>query len=65
MLYEYVTVAMLIDSALKGRLPQPVQKVKQTALVYAGDKQRPVSKTDPNRAIRPLSLGMALWCIAE
>ena len=35
--YEYV--AMLVDSALNGRLPQPVQKVWQMALVYAGDKQ--------------------------
>ena len=61
--YEYV--AMLVDSALNGRLPQPVQKVWRTALVYAGDKQRPVSKTDPRKAIRPLSVGMALRRIAE
>ncbi len=42
-----------------------MQKVWRTALVYAGDKQRPVSKTDHRKAIGPLSVGMALWCIAE
>ena len=56
--YEYV--AMLVDSALIGRLPQLVQKVWRTALVYAGDKQRPVSKTDQRKAIQPLSVGMVL-----